>query len=377
MTSLTILPRQRLAMASFLVLFALPLTTLAGPAAPGFPRKGTIGGFPNAPQTPGMVLSGLNAPDQGRTAIIAYHNGLLFTVPEQPASAPGSDFLVRIWDISDPVNPVVVDDQLGITQHPINAHGYLKSGDYLTIGPNWPPEAPWSFRADGPASVAREENPDLLCAGVRGCLFQPWFVGDTFWSYNEVSGDASIALHGNTLATWDHLGLTGVIGHPFLLGDLLIFASDQSRTGVATYDVSDPTDPVLLDVLTTGGPGGYWPELWGGEGRLYIVFPYRTGGNGFRVVDATDPSDLRLLTDTPLPGTASMYVQFQDEYAFMGDHKVDMRTFESVLFLDGWNTPRPNDGEVGIDTSQFLLPLGNLLVTGGVEPYQGMAIWAH
>ena len=62
--------------------------------------------------------------------------------------------------------------------------------------------------------------------------------------------------------------LTGVIGHPFLLGDLLIFASDQSRTGVATYDVSDPTHPVLLDVLTHGGPGGYWPELWGGDGKL-------------------------------------------------------------------------------------------------------------
>ncbi len=72
------------------------------------------------------------------------------------------------------------------------------------------------------------------------------------------------------LADWDHLGQTGVIGHPFLLGDVLIHASDQSRTGVATYDVSaymdgnpgnDPPSPPILDVLTTGGPGGYWPEL--------------------------------------------------------------------------------------------------------------------
>jgi len=39
-------------------------------------------GFPNVPQTPGTLLSGLNAPQQGRTAIIAYHNGILFTLPE-------------------------------------------------------------------------------------------------------------------------------------------------------------------------------------------------------------------------------------------------------------------------------------------------------
>ena len=101
---------------------------------------------------------------------------------------------------------------------------------------------------------------------MRGCLFQPWFVGDTWWTYGEIGGLARIEKNGATLATWDHLGQTGVVGHPFLLGDLLIFAADQSRTGVATYDVSDPTNPVLLDVLTTGGPGGYWPELWGGDG---------------------------------------------------------------------------------------------------------------
>ncbi len=333
-------------------------------------------GFPNVPQTPGAILSGLNEPGMGRLAIIAYHNGILFTEPELPASQPDSDFQVRTWDISDPTNPVVLET-LGVSPMPINAHGYLKSGDYLVLGPNWPPEAPWSFRATAPGTVERTEFPDLDGIGVRGQLFQPWFVGQTYWSYGEVGGNATIALDGVELASWDHLGLTGVVGHPFLLGDLLIFASDQSRTGVATYDVSDPTNPVLLDVLTTGGPGGYWPELWGGDGKLYIVFPYRTNGNGFRVVDATDPTALALVADKPLPGDEAMYAQFQDEYAFIADHKVDMRSFESVLFLDGANTVRPNDGGTGISTSQFALPIGNLLVTGGVGPDQGMAIWAH
>ncbi len=335
-------------------------------------------GFPNVSQTPGAILSGLNAPGQGRTAVLAYHNGVLFTVPEIPSSQPGADFQVRTWDISDPTQPVELA-QWGTTPHPISAHGYFKSGQYLVIGSNWPPQSPWSFVPGAqPHTVQRTSFPELTCAGARGCLFGPWYINQTFWSYDETSGNAEIQLDWNLLSSWDHLGLTGVIGHPFLLGDLLIFASDQSRTGVATYDVSDPTNPVLLDVLTTGGPGGYWPEIWGHDGSLYIVFPYRTGGNGFRVVDATDPANLRFVTDRSLPGDDAMYIQFQDEYAFMGGHKVDMRTFESVLFLDGANTPRPNQpGQVGIDTSQHLLPIGNLLVTGGIGPNEGMAIWAH
>ncbi len=333
-------------------------------------------GFPNVAQTPGAILSGLNAPQQGRTAQIAYHNGILFTVPEVPSSQPGADFQVRTWDLSDPANPIELDT-LGITPMAINAHGYLKSGEYLVLGPNWPPQAPWSFRATTPGTLERTIFPDLAGIGSRGSLFQPWFAGPTYWSYDAIGGDATLSLNGVQLAQWDHLGLTGVIGHPFILGDLLIFASDQSRTGVATYDISDPANPVLLDVLTTGGAGGYWPELWGGDGKLYLVFPYRTNGNGFRVVDLTDPSDLQFVADTPLPGDQAMYIQFQDEFAFIGSHKVDLRTFESVLDLDGANTVRPNDGGTGIDTSQFALPLGNLLITGGIGPNEGMAVWAH
>ncbi len=345
-------------------------------------------GFPNVPRTPGELLSGLHAPQQGRTAIICYHNGVLFTVPESASSVilqPWGyfDSWMRTWDISDPTDPQLIEIH-GPTQHPIMAHGYYKRGDYLVVGGNWPPENPSSFRDLGPLGMLeRTAAPDFEGSFVRGHLFQPWFIGPTYWSYDANNDDAVLSRGNTQFATWDHLGLTGVIGHPFIVGNLLIYASDQTRTGVATYDISDPTNPVLLDVLKHGGAGGYWPELWGGDGKLYVVFPYRTGGNGIRVVDITDPTDLQFVADTPLPGDECMYLQFQDEYGFTGSHKVDMRTFQSVLDLDGANTMETvdhnGDGsfETGIDTSQFALPIGNLLVTGGSGPNQGMAIWAH
>jgi len=334
-------------------------------------------GFPNVPQNPGMLLSGLNAPQQGRTAILAYHGGVLFTVPEEPSSQAGSDFEVRLWDISNPTVPVELA-QIGRTPMPVNAHGYIQSGEYLVLGPNFPPTSPWSFRAmPNGGTLTRTTFPGFLGMSDRGHTFAPWFAGPTYRLYFPSDANAEIRLRGQVLSRFDHLGLTGVIGHPFLLGNLLIYAAEESRTGVATYDLSNPANPVLLDLLRVGGPGGYWPELWAGNGRLYIVFPYRLDGNGFRVVDATDPTDLQFVADRPLAGATAQYAQFQDEFGFIGDHKIDMRTFDSVLFFDGANVQRTNGPGVGVDTSQFALPLGNLLVTGGIGPNQGMAIWAH
>ena len=45
-------------------------------------------GFLNVARTPGERIAGNIAPNQGRTAIIACHNGVLFTVPEAPSSNP-------------------------------------------------------------------------------------------------------------------------------------------------------------------------------------------------------------------------------------------------------------------------------------------------
>lgn len=390
---------------SFRSSLAFWMLLIAGSASAQTTNQWPAGiGFPNVSRTPGQRLAGPFATSDGRIALLAWHNGVLFSIPETPSSMPGSNLQVRIWNITDPTNPRRIalppagsQGELGQTRDPINAHGYFHLGQrmdngapghYLVIGEDyqWPSGPIWSFHAaSGNPGVTRQRSYHLG-AVTRGDQFQPWFVGPTFTEYLANPGNVELRFGGNQwnpgsqlLAQWDHLAQTGVFGHPFILGNLLIYAADQGRSGVATYDISNPNVPVLLDVLRIGGPGGYWPELWAHDGELYVVFPYNNNGNGFRMVDATDPSALRFVADVPLfqppDSSGAMYAQFQDEFGFIGDHKIDMRTRQSVLRFQTTDASLPTGQRV--DMSQFALPLGNLIVTGGQGIYQGMAIFAH
>ncbi|MFZ4763736.1 MAG: Ig-like domain-containing protein [Roseimicrobium sp.] len=340
-------------------------------------------GFPNInrPTAGALLTPSRVASTDGRTAVIAWHNGLVYTAPESPGSAPGSDVQARVWDFANPAAPQVIE-VLGTSHQPVNAHGYFYRNNQLIIGNNFP--VPMAFEATATYGVntrgAFAEMHPVRGVGTRGTMFHPFIVGPTYWIYNDYVANAYIHRRNaqtgqwQNFATWDHLGLTGVIGHPIIVGNLLFMASDQSRTGLAIYDISNLNAPVLLSTLTDGGPGGYWPALWGGGGRLYVVWPYRRDFNdshmGFRMVDVTDPTDPQWIIDKELPDEdETMYVMFQDDYAFMGNHKVDLRSREVVLSL----ATEAN----GMDASQFALPLGNLVIAGGYGNQQGMSVWVH
>jgi DNA-binding beta-propeller fold protein YncE len=366
--------------------------------------------FPNVARVPGELLAGPVAPEQGRTAIVAWHGGRIVSVPEAPGSQPGADLQIRVvnleaLDTTGPSVTVVPAHTSGF-----HAHGYYQTGPYLFVGPHCLgdaldpcngtyPHDIWgnAFRIGGAGtpigdSELRRGDIDsetglLLGSVQRAGAQSPWGLND-FWTYNTIGGDMWLAVRRNNdwvydwgnggapvgpaiTAYWDHLGLTGVTGFPFIMGNILIVASDQAGSGVATYDISDLSNPVLLDVLKDSNPGGYWPEIYG----HYLFFPRRDGEGGvgslagFMVVDFEDPANLQVVANRNLEGS-NQYVTFQDEFAFMNRYKIDMRTFDVALELE--TVPGV------IDASQFALPVGNLVVTGGYgTDGPGLAIWAH
>ena len=343
-------------------------------------------GFANVPRQKGELLVGPIAPSIGRTAVLAYHQGLLLANPESPGSAPGSDLQSRAFDISDPANPVATVVPFLGANSSIAAHGYWQEGPYLRglNGGDVTVELVGGVarfvQRNAPGRFHFPQVPGTSIPWVgRGLMFQP-FQTQMWWSYGATNHDGVLFRGAQQLAMWDHIGQTGVIGHPFLLGNVLYVASDQSETGIAAYDISPSLDvpgtPPTLIGLLKDPVGGYWPEIWGGNGKLLILFPARNGGR-FMVADVTDPSAMRVVADRQLPnGGDPSYAQFQDGYAFMDRYKLDMRNdFAVDLVLDA-----PGHG---IDVSQFGLPIGNLVVTGGIDTNwpapasQGLAIWAH
>ena len=341
--------------------------------------------FPNVTRTPGELLAGPLAPEQGRTAIVGWHGGRIVSVPEGPGSQTGADRHVRDYDLTDLDNVVIRN--YGHTGVGFHAHGHVHSGEVMYLGGGPGASSGWanSINMDVDPDTGRfghvrwREATGLPHWGPGSRGGAPWDVR-MWWSYGEVSGDAWLRRYTTsgqssedaTVATWDHLGLTGVIGMPFIIGNILIYASDQTGTGVATYDISDPSNPVLLDVLKQENPGGYWPEIY----SHYVFFPRRNneGGRGskagFMMVDYSDPTDLRVVANINLPAS-NQYVQFQDEFAFMNMYKIDLRTHEVVLEFDTVDSPDGvdingnSDGVGSLDGSQYAMPFGNLVALGG------------
>ncbi|MCU0667962.1 MAG: Ig-like domain-containing protein [Myxococcota bacterium] len=344
-------------------------------------------GFPNVARTKGELLAGPVSPTIGRTAVVIYHQGLLIANPEAPESAAGSDLLSRSYDISDPRNPVAtVIPEMGANSM-VGAHGYWHEGAHLR---GLRGSGGRSFTVTGSGSAARVVESSSLPSiftprktGVtipwagRGLMFQP-FQTQYYRSYGTTEHVNVLFKGSQELAIWDHIGLTGVVGHPFLIGNILYVASDQAMSGIAAYDITPslnaPGTPPQLIGLLNAPIGGYWPEIWGGNGKLLVVFPARAAR--FMVADVTDPTNMFVVADRTLPNGDPSYAQFQDNFVFMDRYKIDMTNdFAIDLALD--NRTR------GIDPSQFALPIGNLLVTGGLQRNgstpmtQGLAIWAH
>ncbi|WP_317933091.1 Ig-like domain-containing protein [Halioxenophilus sp. WMMB6] len=337
-------------------------------------------------------------PELGRLTVIEVLGDYIIGIPEKPSSPDGADYLVRAVDISDPKNPVTVAT-FGETAHPVLAHGTYKRLNEVYIGGGRTSDNAIRLNEDGSLSKVNWSAYTTTNYGKAAGNY-PW-AAKHWWSYDDVSGNAQLFYKDEVMAEWDHLGLTGVIGFPTIVGNILLYGSDQSFSGAAAYDISDPHNPVLLDVLKlpaghptlkdsrTGEPlqyglGGYWYEVTG----HYMVFARRLDNPGIQVVDFSDPTNLKLhcevLFNDPASGLSSsgvdnpMYVNFQDEYAFAEQLKINVETCEVALQFD--------EQKYGAETSQYSRPIGNLMLAGGGHNYLlenqgiksgGLSIWGH
>ena len=278
-----------------------------------------------------------------RTVEMGFLNGYLFMNTRGDALGKFS-----VWDISDEFNPSrVVNHNIGGQQHtgvifipsddPFGNIYYYNNNSFINMRDPLDPvtERPFGF--------------DTGRAGARGLSVLPY----------EYSGGSAIRIAdarlGVGIATLNQHGFEAT---PTPLGNLLLVSGLRGQArGVAMYDISNPYDPQLLDVMA--------PQRWGDDGnpayeysiwKHYIVLANALRRRDMGVVSFEDPTYLRRVSFIrDLPGV-TRYGQFQDDYLFLGNGKFLMTP------LDSGNDPELVEvfSEQGME---YMLPLGNLIAS--------------
>lgn len=386
----------------------------------------TTTGFNNAARTeaPGTLLSHpvTNGSEPiGRTTTINYLNGWVIVGAEQPGSRDGSDWQMRVYDISDPTNLIRrMPSDFGLSyannswifgNHGWNAHGTAQHNNLLLPDP---------IRVNGFGGLVERAGQNgvptisnLPIWYFRGSQAGPWDA--TLLWYDVPDQDieiARISMNQNNLAqrrvlaTFDHVGqYGGGDWHPMFFGDLLIMARSgpAGNDGVVVYrlgynnmDDGDPNNdsitPQPLGSLQ-GSFQGYWPNLFSDGTGLYVIGSTTDILIGADITSATMPGanvNLQTVASLTVPNfTNASYPVYQDNFGFIHNRKIDMTRFLAgdanpiVLTLNEVSPPQPAGAPAfsdGVNTSQMSLPLGNLWLTGGYPIqgfYQGLGVWVH
>ena len=345
-------------------------------------------GIPNVTQVPGKLLY-RSASTQNRITNIAYHNGSFYTNVVTGSAR-------KVWRFTNPANVSSFtqdttrnDDNIPLFNEHGN-HAHTKSGDYLG-GSYGMAIKRQSLGVNITSELADFQT--FTHYSLEGhALYWPWRLPFHWIQYGGLNSPTPTRIirpgttGPRTLFDWNSLAEDGVTGSSILLGNLLFVTSDESSLGILCYDISPvfrtpAARPILLDKLT-GDFGAYIAVPF----EHYIVLA-RSNVDKVEIVDFSDPTDLRHVASIDVTGNPAWagdvnvpYTQAQDNYIFTKRHKINMDSFTPVLEFDQAGNNRPA-GSVGgiVDTSQYMKPIGNLLITGGYsfEQSDRLAIWAH
>ena len=302
-----------------------------------------------------------------RNGHIDWHNGSLYTA--NVTGSPRREF--RFSTASDPSSLFLFSDNNTVpifSEH--DTHGHTKSGPWLGDSIMRSGVNVNSFVTGAQKRPAFSQPKPAGATGGRTeahGIYYPWRLPFHWSQYGDSNGYGWIYRGDTLLHQWDLLGQTGILGNSILLGNHLFIVSHEEALGA------------------------YLAAPW----EHYIIL-VRRDTNVLQMVDISDPTNLRLSATIPLHagGNNVPYVQFQDHYAFVWGQKVNLNTRQVELVLDsqGNGTPdssfepksafvaRPAGSAQGpLDVSQYNLPLGNLLVTGGYSTTNadGIGVWAH
>ena len=270
----------------------------------------------------------------------------------------------EIWDISNPYQPQFQAEM--ISQHTAGeaeshqvTYGQDALGNFYLATTSGRGIDIWNVNdMQSPLYLNAVTLPGINYGDVANAVWGLSWQGDYLFVGATSNGvyvvDVSDVLQAELVATISVTDLGGVLAGPlFVVGNLLIVTTPKGNAGIATVDVSDPLQPVVMD-YEHFPPKSYIGGFYG---------KYATLITPFRLIDVTtDPANIQLLHTEEVP--KSEYVSFSDGHLFLGGlrggtqgvYKYDI-TDPLAPQLIGRVEGRDNRWD-----DQFSCPLGNLLI---------------
>ncbi|MDA8962784.1 Ig-like domain-containing protein [Pseudomonadales bacterium] len=285
-----------------------------------------------------------------RPTFAGMHRGYLIIAGGGVGNEPRA---LTFWDINNPTSPTLFSSTPDAGMFKTHAMGF--SNNLMTARS----EGGVLYDITDPANPQRRGTMGGAASSLWTYYAAPYiYKGGE--GYGDASGWVSIldASDPDNIVVASEINMPALVGFrcgsTHVLGNLLVVSASQTN-GVVTFDISDPFNPVLLDVLRVPGDIAYTSLLNGN--RLY------SGGQegGLHVYDLTDPANIVHIGSVQ-PGGSPRYPMLQDEFIHLGNlgndsyQKLDIDRLQVV-------TSAPLPGGFNSDP-EFALPMGNLVFVG-------------
>jgi hypothetical protein len=199
------------------------------------------------------------------------------------------------------------------------------------------------------------------------------YVGSTNNGIDIIDAtDPANLVRGRRIATNTYGGVSA--GPVEAVGNILVVMTPKESGGVATLDISDPTNPVPLDSFTT---------TLSYIGQFYRHYVFLQGP--VRAWDVlTNPTNIGSGTAPigSLNTAGSEYMSFSDDFMFLGHlrpdagvSKINVTSPTNMSITTRiWGRLDQND----VNDDQFTISLGNVIVMADDEaPYAGLTVGVH
>ena len=293
----------------------------------------------------------------------------------------------EVWDISDPYRPVFKAEMQSTHRHgEAESHqvtyGRDYDGNYYLATVSGRGVDIWDVTDTvNPRLAAEIELRDINYGDVAGAVWGLSWQGNYIYAGATTNGLYIIDVSelGQKWAyypveqMWSfQMGRVNA-GPVFALGDLLVATTPKNSAGIATINISDPDNPVLMDSESYYFPRSYIGGFYGTHAFLI---------NPLRIYDVTtDPYNITQVSSVETP--TSEYVSFADDHLFLGGVRGGTEGIYKYAIRD-LNNPTEIGRVPGRDTrwdDQFSCPVGNLLLMADDQfvdnEYVGAVIAVH